>query len=407
MTDPLFFKYDLRATIENQARGLANEINSLSEAQILNASQEDMLEYLVEKHKINPLEIDEAKIQMNYSDAQIDVSRDFHRFIFDRSTPFYVPGTRVTFFVPFTGDSELFHCQPSTHSLNPPRATLRGNELVFSYDLTRDRMTQVKETFEEAIDRTKTEIGRVNADVATYNGSLAQNARQALSARREKLLQDRNIVESIGFPLRRRESPPSTIVVPDIKRKVTPRIPRVSQEQYRPEPTLAMEEYEYILSVLSNMVEVMERSPRAFKDMGEEDLRTHFLVHLNGHYEGQATGETFNYEGKTDILIRADGRNIFVAECKFWTGPTGLTEALDQLLGYTAWRDTKAALLVFNRDRNMSTVLSRAPETVRGHPHYKSERPTNSETTFRYVFGHRDDAQREITITVLVFDVPA
>ena len=78
-----------------------------------------------------------------------------------------------------------------------------------------------------------------------------------------------------------------------------------------------MGDYEHILSVISNMVAVMERSPRAFKDMGEEDLRTHFLVHLNGHYEGQATGETFNYEGKTDILIRAGGRNIFIAECKF------------------------------------------------------------------------------------------
>ena len=117
-----------------------------------------------------------------------------------------------------------------------------------------------------------------------------------------------------------------------------------------------MDDYEYILSVLSNMVIVMERSPRAFRDMSEEDLRTHFLVPLNGHYEGQATGETFNYEGKTDILIRVDGRNIFIAECKFWTGPKGLTKALDQLLGYTSWRDTKAALLIFNRGRNMSTV---------------------------------------------------
>ena len=133
-------------------------------------------------------------------------------------------------------------------------------------------------------------------------------------------------------------------------------MPTVSSEPFAPEPTLAMDEYEYILSVLSNMVEVMERSPRAFKDMNEEDLRTHFLVHLNGHYEGQATGETFNYEGKTDILIRAEGRNIFIAECKFWTGSAGLTKALDQLLSYATWRDTKTALLVFNRDRNMSTV---------------------------------------------------
>ena len=407
MADLLFYKYNLRATIENQVGGLTKEINALSEAQVLNTSQEDMLEYLIEKHRINPLVINESGIQMDYDDAQIDVSRDLRRVIFDRDRPFYIPGTRVTFYVPFTGDSDLFHCQPSTHSLNLPRATVSSNELVFTYDLTNDQTTQVKDTFEEELNRTNAEVGRVNADVESFNAALPQNARQTLNARREKLLQDRNLVENIGFPIRRRQNPPSTFVVPDVKRRVTPRKPTASSEPFRPEPTLGMDDYEHILSVLSNMVAVMERSPGAFKSMSEEDLRTHFLVQLNGHYEGQATGETFNYEGKTDILIRADGKNIFIAECKFWTGPAGLTKALDQLLGYTAWRDTKAALLVFNRGTNMSTVLERVPAAVRAHPNYKAERTTNSETEFRYVFGHRDDETREITVTILVFDVPA
>jgi hypothetical protein len=60
--------------------------------------------------------------------------------------------------------------------------------------------------------------------------------------------------------------------------------------------------------------------------MKEEDLRQHFLVQLNGQYEGRATGETFNFEGKTDILIRAERKNIFIAECKFWDGPDSLTK---------------------------------------------------------------------------------
>ena len=407
MDDLLFYKYNLRATIENQRGGLTKEINALSEAQVLNTSQEDMLQYLVEKHRINPLAINESGIQMDYNDAQIDVSRDFRRVIFDRDRPFYITGTRVTFYVPFTGDSDLFHCQPSTHSLNPPRATVRSNELVFTYDLTNDRTTNVKDIFEEELNRTRDEVKRVNTDVASFNSALPQNARQVLDARREKLLQDRNLVESSGFPVRRRQNPPSTFVVPDVKRRVPPRKPTASSEPFSPEPTLGMDDYEHILSVLSNMVAVMERSPGAFKSMSEEDLRTHFLVQLNGHYEGQATGETFNYEGKTDILIRADDKNIFIAECKFWTGPAGLTKALDQLLGYTAWRDTKAALLVFNRDRNMSTVLERVAKTVRDHPNYKAERATNSETEFCYVFGHRDDSNREITVSILVFDVPA
>ena len=45
--------------------------------------------------------------------------------------------------------------------------------------------------------------------------------------------------------------------------------------------------------------------------MDEEALRSHFLVQLNGHYEGQATGETFNYEGKTDILIPVGEKKYF------------------------------------------------------------------------------------------------
>jgi len=81
-----------------------------------------------------------------------------------------------------------------------------------------------------------------------------------------------------------------------------------------------MEEYENILEIIRNMVQVMERSPKAFEKMGEEDLRTHFLVQLNSQYEGGATGETFNFQGKTDILIRSNGGNVFISECKFWGG---------------------------------------------------------------------------------------
>jgi hypothetical protein len=45
--------------------------------------------------------------------------------------------------------------------------------------------------------------------------------------------------------------------------------------------------------------------------------------------------------GKTDILIRDNDKNIFIAECKFWGGPKLFKETIDQLLGYTSWRDTK------------------------------------------------------------------
>jgi hypothetical protein len=133
----------------------------------------------------------------------------------------------------------------------------------------------------------------------------------------------------------------------------------------------------------------------------------HFLVQLNGQYEGQATGETFNFDGKTDILIRANGRNIFIAECKIWKGPAVFKRTIDQLLGYTSWRDTKTAIILFNRNKNLSTVLNQIPGVTASHPNFKKQESSPGETGFRFIFRQRDDPNRDILLTVLVFEVPA
>ena len=167
-----------------------------------------------------------------------------------------------------------------------------------------------------------------------------------------------------------------------------------------------MDENEHILEVIQNMALVIERSPSEFASMKEETLRSHFLVQLNGHYEGQATGETFNFEGKTDILIRSEGKNIFIAECKFWNGPKKLTETIEQLLSYSSWRDTKVAIIVFNRNKDFTNVLATLDETTKQHPNFKRDLGKQSETAFRYIFAHRDDPNREMVLTVVAFDVP-
>lgn len=164
--------------------------------------------------------------------------------------------------------------------------------------------------------------------------------------------------------------------------------------------------YEDILQIIQNMAQVMERSPHAFTGMEETDLRQHFLVQLNGQFAGTATGETFNYTGNTDILIRVNGKNVFIAECKFWKGPKSLSETIDQILGYANWRDTKTAILLFNRTRQFSHVLSTIPEIAEAHPCFRREVGVDDETFFRYEFHRPDDPDRELQLTILAFDVP-
>ena len=86
----------------------------------------------------------------------------------------------------------------------------------------------------------------------------------------------------------------------------------------------------------------MDNNPQTYAGMGEEARRHVILDALNTHYSGAGTAEGFNFGGKTDILIRHEGRNLFIAECKFWSGQKGFTETLDQLFGYQAWRDLRS-----------------------------------------------------------------
>jgi hypothetical protein len=314
-------------------------------------------------------------------------------------------GTRVTFFVPYEGEKDLFFCRPSTFNFNPPRATVTKNEAQFVYERLDHNADAVKSEFGRDLANLREYLGWIERDVNQFNSQLMQKIRQRVEWRRQKILNDQGLVASLGFPLRKRGNAPTTFVVP-VTRKSIKTLPPIATVPFTPEPALEMDEYNQILSIISNMVLVMERSPSAFQTMKEEDLRQHFLVQLNGQYEGQATGETFNYQGKTDILIRVNGKNIFIAECKFWKGEKTFTEAIDQLLGYTSWRDTKIALLVFNRTKNFSDILGKIPGIVKAHPNFKRQLPYNVETGLRYIFCSVDDPSRELTLTVLAFNLP-
>ena len=140
--------------------------------------------------------------------------------------------------------------------------------------------------------------------------------------------------------------------------------------------------------------------------MTEQQIRDLILVNLNGHYEGDATGETFNAAGKTDILIRAEGRSVFVAECKFWRGPKGMVAAIDQVLEYLTWRDTKAALLVFIKNAHFTDALTAMAGAVAVHENCKRELRRIDDTHVRYLFRQKNDPNRDLYLAVQAFNIP-
>jgi len=405
-SDLLFNNFDMFAMKEGRKRQVVEEVDAIPVDRLLNTPVDSLVSYFVDKIRIEVPTLREDQITTDQRETKIDVSRDPLRMLPGRPGPVFISGSEVSYYIPFDGDAGLFRVQPSSFTLNPPRGELNGQELILRFEAQQHDANRLKTEFENLLSTIRQYLGWLNRDAEPFNRELETLARQRITSRCDRIRQERGTVASLGYPLRRRAGAPETFVVPTVRRKATPQMPAATGAG-KSEPTLDAAEYESILKIITNMVDVMERSPHAFRGMSEPDLRQHFLVQLNGQYEGQATGETFNFEGKTDILIRAEGKNIFIAECAIWHGPEKFREKIDQLLGYATWRDSKLALLVFNRGKQLSVVLSKIVEVVKTHPNFKREvAGYKSDRGFRYTVHHRDDAQRELTLTVLVFEVP-
>jgi hypothetical protein len=404
----LFSSRELREIIASSLQAVRQEVEQLDGNRLLNSAPADLVRYVVDKYGLTAPTLKRDAWSATEQEIQVDVRHDQRRYITDRSRPALIPGQRIEIEVPIEGDTELLYAQASTVTMSPPRAVVRGSSLFLTFEIAHDAgQGDVRQDADRILNEIEQHLGWIKGDLSGFNERLAAEAERAIAARRDRILANQGRASALGIPLKARPDAPKTYAVPQLRRKLAPSLPAATTAAFVPEPALDMANYEHILSVLQNMAHVMERSPSAFETMREEDLRQHFLVQLNGQFEGAATAETFNVNGKTDILLRANGRNVFIAECKFWKGPKQYRETIDQLLGYTAWRDAKTAIIVFNRGTGLSTVLAGIKAETEGHKNFKRALPRSSETGFRYVFHHASDSNREFLLTVLVFDVPS
>lgn len=166
--------------------------------------------------------------------------------------------------------------------------------------------------------------------------------------------------------------------------------------------------YQQITSAIFKYGKNMEKTPSSYKGFGEEDFRNLFLPHLNSISTSTiTTGETFNKNGKTDILVQnTDGENLFIAECKLWNGEALLKEAIDQLLDrYVTWRDSKLAIIVFNKDmKDFSGLIEKAHSALKSHSKYKRMEETNDNTNQVFIFKHPQDESKEVKVALLLFN---
>lgn len=396
----LFSEGDGHATMQAQLEAVRREIMSLPEERILNTDPEALGDYFFDKFRVDVPALDRENLVAEHHERNVTVYDQWD------SREIQVPGEAFDFELPFEGDAQVFKIRPNQFTMNPPCADIQGSSLRFTISGRTLEAEQVKREVDSLISSIEQHLQWHKSMWSGFEAQLRQTVVQTIKDRRDRLLRQKSsatALAGLGIKLKEKPGDARTFVPPAVKQVVTPKLPPMKPAQ-APEPTLDRSQYATILGLIRDAGRSIEQSSSRTRELGEEALRDIFLVPLNAHF-GTATGETFNFGGKTDIVIRHEGQNLFVAEFKFWAGEKLLLETIDQLLSYLTWRDTKAAIVVFNRNVGFSSVLTKVVETAAAHSNFVSGPNRLDDTSWQFVFTLPNDPDRHVTVSVLCFDL--
>jgi hypothetical protein len=373
------------------------EIDQLDPDTLLKANETDLIASLVEKHRLEPIRF--------LIDAASKTQREENR----RGT--YGGFTKVlviTFHIPCTGTEDLLRVMPSRSEVLNVKAAYIDKEIQYSVVIgtSPENAAYINNEFKGVSQQLLKQEENYENDVRPFNERLPVLVGEHIAARKAEILRQRELLDAIVVPMKKAPDVSPVFAYPKVERRTIAPTASTHSGSFKPEPTLDSESYEAILRLLLEVGREMERHPSTYSSKDEEALRDLFLLVLCPNFQS-VTGETFNAQGKVDILVRHEGKNLFVAECKIWRGPKSFQEAIDQVLSYLTWRDSKAAILIFVQTKDFSVATGQICEVAEKHPLFGKSLGKVNETCVRFEFHLPQDREKGVRLTVLCFHFPA
>lgn len=378
---------------------IVKEIESKSKEYILNIDENEYVDYLYNENYLEPLNIDINSVIVNKPVVKREILESRFRDYQYECDVYYI---LITFL--FTGTTQLFSVKPNPWTLTSYDIDINDNSVSFTVRMTRLDADEFKREKEVAYDSAFANIGHVNKNVEQYNSQLKSTIFSLLKRCRDKYIQENAFYQAINVKVD--QSTEVIYTVPTVKRKVIPQPLLNEKREFISEPTMADNMYNDVLNIIYQVGKSWEKKPSVYQGKDEEDLRDLLLTFLETRYEGTtATGETFNKNGKTDILLKhVDGTNLFIGECKFWHGASEFAKAINQLFDrYLTWRDSKVALICFVKNDDFTNVINVARNEITKHSYFLAESGAKGESSFSYKFHLPKDVKRKVYVELILF----
>lgn len=326
-----------------------------------------------------------------------------------------IDGYSFTFTIPFDGDEELLMLKPSSYLMTtfsvdsvqkPKNDSCSAIKISFEYTVAelkakKDMHSFVWDSFNREFKNYSQMIANVNADVRSYNNSIAKNARKLLDDRKQKASDFAAISAALNIPVSRSKNAPNTtpVVLKRVKREP---VSRPKEKPVAPEYSISNEDYRNIINVIHSACVSMEETAKTFSTMEEELLRDFIIAMLGTHYENRTSGETFRRNGKTDIRVVFENKAAFIGECKIWHGIKKIEDAVQQLFSYSTWRDVKLALIVFNKDaKDFDSIRDKVQQWIKDN----TKNYTSMNGNIWNCVIHRQDSNADVSVAIALYDL--
>lgn len=276
------------------------------------------------------------------------------------------------------GATDLYlYLRTSSFSSSPdPQFSINGNNIIFEIEIKGYGINVDNENIRNILLSTKSSIHNYlnskNSEINSENLKLRNQLTNFIEERKNKLDSDKKrineLVNLIKIPLARKDSDFIKKIQIDKKQFIKKIKPKTPDEDYK----LDRDKVVDIIKLINNQCLQFEKTPKTYDKLDEPNLRDLLLANLNSIFEGQATGETFNNEGKTDIYLNIDKGNILVSECKFYAGEKLYHQTIEQILGYLTWRQNYGIIISFCRNKNFTKIIDEAESIITSHSSYES-----------------------------------
>ncbi len=398
----------VREYVARKLSEIEKEINILDNEYIMNVNQDEYIKMLVAKHTV--------VFKVYYSTERLFLESKQEKQEYAEEWPELYGLSMIRTYIEynfclkykFTGDIDVLRVKPECFKFstlyNPIPIDVIDDELLIRFSArdidTKIIQKQIGEIKGNAFGNLGNQGGTL-WHINLFNERLPQEIKKIFEKVKAEKEKEHRVLVELGVA----NLPHRTIEVPVIRKIVpTPCLIENKTVAYH----INDDVYKEIIKHIYILCKEYERHASIYNGKHEEDLRDLIIPSLNSVFVGtNSAAETFNRKGKTDIITKApDNSNVFIAECKVWRGEKLFSEAIDQLLGYVTWRDTRTALILFVKNHGILDVIEKAKSTITQHVCFAGYKGQTDKSSFSYIFHTKEDSQSHIALELMIFHYP-